>query len=38
MRFTGRVKNDFAHARFKAFWNRILSIRGRTANYIAFLR
>ena len=24
-----RVKNDFAHARLKAFWNRILSILGR---------
>ena len=24
----GRVKNDFAHARFKAFWNRILNILG----------
>jgi hypothetical protein len=26
--FTGRVKTDFAHARSKAFWNRILSILG----------
>lgn len=25
---TGRVKTDFAHARVKAFWNRILSIVG----------
>jgi len=26
--FAGRAKTDFAHARFKAFWNRILSILG----------
>jgi hypothetical protein len=26
--FTPRVKTDFAHARFKAFWNRILSFLG----------
>jgi hypothetical protein len=26
--FTGRAKSDFAHARSKAFWNRILSILG----------
>jgi hypothetical protein len=26
--FAGRVKADFAHARSKAFWNRILSILG----------
>jgi len=25
---SGRVKTDFAHARFKAFWNRIFSIVG----------
>jgi hypothetical protein len=25
----GRVKDDFAHARYKAFWNRILNILGR---------
>lgn len=28
-KFSNRVKNDFAHARGKAFWNRILSILGR---------
>jgi hypothetical protein len=27
-KFAGRVRNDFAHARLKAFWNRILSIIG----------
>jgi hypothetical protein len=26
--FAGRVRSDFAHARLKAFWNRILSILG----------